>query len=131
MNRNSMKRVFTLALAMCLFSSSIIAYADYQYGVDWRGPYTTSVKGEYCDHSITFYEMEYLNGSYRTKANTSHSKYSTNNYTRLQYVWLSAIQGDTGRCYAPDGYNSYAELDESSNGGYFGTRKIYCGTEGY
>lgn len=121
-----------LAFAICLMSGSILAYADYQFGVDWHGPYTTSVSGAYCDHDITFWVMDYLNDSQRSKASTEHSKYSVSNYTRLQYTVLSVPQGDTERCYATDGYHSYAELEESSNGGgYFGSRRIFCGTEGY
>lgn len=76
--------------------------------------------------------MDYLNGSQRIKANTVHSKYSTQNYTNLQYTALSVVQAETGRCKAVDGYHSNAEIDENPNGGgYFGTRRIFCGTEGY
>lgn len=130
--RKSVSKALMLALVMCLLSGSILVYADYQYGVDWAGPYTTSVKGTYCDHDVTFYLMGYLNDSERIKANTTHSKSSTNNYTNLRYTWFSVVQAETGRCYAADGYHSYAEVDEKSGGGgYFGSHRIYCGTEGY
>jgi alpha-D-ribose 1-methylphosphonate 5-triphosphate synthase subunit PhnH len=127
-----LRRTLMMAFAICLMSGSILAYADYQFGVDWHGPYTTSVSGAYCDHDVTFWLMDYLNDSQRIKASTVHSKYSTENYTNLRYTYFSVVQGETGRCKAKDGYHSYPELDESPNGGgYFGTRRIFCGTEGY
>ena len=130
--RKSISKILALALTISLLSGSVIAYADYQYGVDWAGPYTTSVEGEYCNHDVTFYLMWYLNDSERIKANTTHSKSSTDNYTNLRYTRFGIVQVETGRCYAADGYHSYAEIDESpGGGGYFGSYRIYCGTAGY
>lgn len=130
--RKNLSKSLMLALAICLLSGSILVYADYQYGVDWREPQTTTVKGAYCNHNVTFWLMDYLNDSQRIKASTTHSKYSVDNYTNLQYTYLSKVQVETGRCYADDGYHSYAEIDENPDGGgYFGTRRIFCGTEGY
>ena len=117
---------------MCLMSGSVLVYADYQYGVDWREPQTTTVKGEYCDHNVTFWVKDFLNGSQLIKSSTKHSKYSVDNYTRLQYTRYGVVQIETKRCYADDGYNSYAEISErSEGGGYFGSRRIFCRTEGY
>lgn len=138
MNRKNKKhrglsKSLMLALVICLLSGSILAYADYQFGVDWREPQTTTVKGTYCNHNVTFWLMDYLNGSQRIKASTTHSKYSVENYTNLRYTVLSVVQVETGRQKAiADGYHSYAEIDENpEDGGYFGTRRIFCGTEGY
>ncbi len=125
-------KFWVLTLVMCLMSGSVLVYADYQYGVDWREPQTTTVKGEYCDHNVTFWVKDFLNGSQLIKSSTKHSKYSVDNYTRLQYTRYGVVQIETKRCYADDGYNSYAEISErSEGGGYFGSRRIFCGTEGY
>ncbi len=126
------KKLVIMSIVCCLLCGSVSAYAAYQYGVDWYGPYTDSISGSYCKHSVTYYTMEFLDSTWRHKASTVHSKSSTSNYTRLRYEFLGAIDGDTGRCYASNGTKSNAEVGYNSKGtGFSGSRKIYCGTDGY
>ena len=55
---------------------------------------------------------DFLNGSQLIKSSTEHSKYSVLNYTNLQYIRFGTLQEETGRCFAKNGYNSYAEISE-------------------